>query len=334
MLADKRRLRCVIIDHLNSLVQNGNCVEEAAELESALRKYPLFYQQGELTLATDILRRKIADRDSFFEESNRKLKIVDANDTRYYYLNKIYLAEKKISDNVLELLSQPKNDLRFRKLSSYIDNCVSQVGPKLKDAFNEEDFRLDREQLYSNIFKERIFVLAGGPGSGKSHELLNILTEIKAQGENYLLLAPTGKAALRLKTDSKFKDIQSSTIEKWLSEVNHGRISKDVVARVNNLVIDEMSMVSLLKFLELIEKFHFSKPSFPKRVILVGDPNQLPAIGYGKVLKDILYFLKSHTEYNANYIELIGNLRSELSKNKVINLSQYFEEKGELDEVA
>lgn len=330
-IADKRRLRCVIINHLKSLEQNGDCFEEATELENALRKYPLFYQQGELTLATDILKKTIKDRDAFFQENNWKLKIIDANDTRYYYLNEIYEAEKKIGDKVLELLEQPNIDKQFRNLKSYIDNCVSEIKPKLKDAFNEEDFRIDREQLYTNIFSERVFVLAGGPGSGKSHELLNILTEIKAQGENYLLLAPTGKAALRLKTDSKFKDIEASTIAKWISEVDNGRFSRDAISRVNNLVIDEMSMVSLLTFLEVLEKFHFSKPSF-KRLILVGDPNQLPAIGYGKVLKDILYFLKSDTEHNANYIELVGNLRSELSKNKVIKLSEAFEEKGELEE--
>src|SRR3989442_15588625 len=92
-IACKERLRCVIINHLNSLEQNGDCFEEALELEDALRKYPLFYLQGDLTLATDILKKRIADRDAFFQENNLKLKIIDANDTRYYYLDKIYEAE-------------------------------------------------------------------------------------------------------------------------------------------------------------------------------------------------------------------------------------------------
>ena len=331
-LADKRRLRCVIISYLNSLEQNGDCFEEATELENALRKYPLFYQKGnDFTLATDIFKKQVKDRDGFFEENGWKLKIIDANNTRYYYLNEIFEAEKKIGDCVLQLLSAPKNNNGFRNLIGYINKCITEIKPKLKEAFNEDDFKADREQLYANLFNEKVFVLAGGPGSGKSHELLNILTEIKSQGENYLLLAPTGKAALRLKTDSKFKDIESSTIEKWLSEIKSGRYSRDSIGRINNLVIDEMSMVSLLKFWEVLKQFHFGKPLF-KRLILVGDPNQLPAIGYGKILKDILYFLKSHTEYKANYIELTGNLRSELSKNKVIKLSEAFEEKGELEE--
>ena len=58
----------------------------------------------------------------------------------------------------------------------------------------------------------------------------------------------------------------------------------------------------------------------------------MPAIGFGKVFKDILYYLKSNIKYQNNFIELTGNLRSELSGNKVINLSHVFEENGDSDE--
>lgn len=328
--ADKRRLRCLIMNYLHSLEQSGHCFEEALQLESALKQYPLCYQPGtELVLATDIFRKRDSKRDAFFEENETKLKIVDANDTRYYYLNEVLSAERKIGDFVLELLQQPKNETQFSSLADYLNNSVAKL--KSNDSFNEPDFFAERTHLYKEIFERRLFVLAGGPGSGKSHELLNILKELKDQGENYLLLAPTGKAALRLKSDQQFAGIEASTIDKWLNEVRRGEYSREKINRLNNLIIDEMSMVDLLKFLEVLKQFQFSKPSF-KRLILVGDPNQLPAIGYGKVLKDILYFLKSHNEYQNNYIELTGNLRSELSKNKVISLSQVFEEKGEPDE--
>lgn len=328
--ADKRRLRCLIMTFLHSLEQGGHCFEEALQLESALRQYPLCYQPGtELILATDILKKRDSKRDAFFEENESKLKIVDANDTRYYYLNEVYLAERKIGDFIHELLGQPKNDALFSNLSEYLKKSVAKL--KSNESFIEQDFLAERTVLYKEIFENRIFILAGGPGSGKSHELLNILKELEALGENYLLLAPTGKAALRLKSDQNFLGIEASTIDKWLNEVQRGEYSREKINRLNNLIIDEMSMVDLLKFLEVLQQFQFSKPSF-KRLILVGDPNQLPAIGYGKVLKDILYFLKSQNEYQNNFIELTGNLRSELSKNKVISLSQVFEEKGEPDE--
>ena len=331
-VSDKRRLRCVIINHLKSLEDSGDCFEEASELENALKSYPLFYQQGaDLTLKVDLFKSKDAARDNFFEETEKKLKIVDGKDTRFYYLNEIYQAEKKIGDKMLELLAQPKNDLRFTNLVTYVDNSIQDRKKKLGEAFNRQDFQTDRLQLYDHLYSERLFILAGGPGSGKSHELLNILQDLKIQGERYLLLTPTGKAALRLKTDPTFKNVEASTIEKWLKEIESGRFAREKISKINNLVIDEMSMVSLLKFLEVINLFQFSNPSF-KRLILVGDPNQLPAIGYGKVLKDLVYYLKSHSEFNKNYIELTGNLRFELKRNKVIELSEAFEEKGELTE--
>lgn len=328
--ADKRRLRCLIMTFLHSLEQGGHCFEEAQQLESALRQYPLCYQPGtELILSTDIFKKRDSKRDAFFEENESKLKIVEANDTRYYYLNEVYSAERKIGDFILELLGQPRNDTRYLNISEYLTGSVTNL--RLNQSFNEQDFLAERTRLYKEIFENRIFVLAGGPGSGKSHELLNVLKELESVGESYLLLAPTGKAALRLKSDENFRGIEASTIDKWLNEVQRGEYSKEKINRLNNLIIDEMSMVDLLKFLEVLKQFQFSKPSF-KRLILVGDPNQLPAIGYGKVLKDILYFLKSHNEYQNNFIELSGNLRSELSKNRVISLSQVFEEKGEPDE--
>ncbi|MBT1699628.1 AAA family ATPase [Fulvivirgaceae bacterium PWU4] len=328
-VSHKYRLRCLIINYLKQLEQKGDCFEEATELENALRQYPLFYQQdAELTLKTDILKQPISDRDAFFE-SDSKLKLVDANDTRYYYLNRIFEAEKTVGDKIHELLNQPPNGIRYRDLDGYLEKSTSLLDKNAN--FDKEDFASDRRNLYENVFKNRVYLLAGGPGSGKSHELLNILKELKGQGENYLLLTPTGKAALRLKADKEFPGIEASTIDKWLTEVKNGKFTRENIAKVNNLVVDEMSMVDILKFLEVMNHFQFSKPSF-KRLILVGDPNQLPAIGYGKVLKDILYFLKSNIDYHKNYIELSGNYRSELSGNKVIELSQAFEEKGEPSE--
>lgn len=330
---DKRRLRCLIINYLSQLEQKGDCFEEASQLEVALKQYPLFYNMGrEFILPTDYLKRIIADRDAFFQENNRKLKIIDANDTRYYYLDEIYTIEKKIGDNIIELLRPDvTNDLQYDSLSTYIASKVEHFKTKLGDLFNEEDFTNDRKKLYKNIFEKRLFVLAGGPGSGKSHELLNTINYLKEKGETYLLLTPTGKAALRLKSDSQFKNVEASTIDKWLSEVEYGRYSGEKINRLNNLIVDEMSMVDLIKFHDVLKQFQFSKPCF-KRLILVGDPNQLPAIGYGKVLKDILYYLKSNELYKNNYIELNGNLRAELVESKVITLSSSFEESGEIDD--
>ena len=262
-LTDKKRLRCLIMNYLQLLEQSGDCFEEALELENALRSYPLFYQQGkEFILPSDILKKSIEDRDAFFEENNKKLKIVDANDTRYYYLNKIFLAEKQIGDCIIELLNQPPNDLYYNNMAEYISQSIFNL--KSNESFNKNDFKIERNFLYTYAFEKRLFLIAGGPGSGKSHELLNILKEFERQDENYLLIAPTGKASLRLKSDKKFPGIEAATIDKWLTDVKNNKYSRDNISRINNLVIDEMSMVDMLKFLDILKQFQFSKPSFKR----------------------------------------------------------------------
>ncbi len=247
IVSDNRRLRCIILDYLRSLEQTGNCFEEASELENALRQYPLFYKSHEFNLKPNILKEFDIERQRFFEQYKTKLKVVDANDTRYYYQNSIYQAECDLGDTVKEMMLLQPNDVVYRKLNDYINTSIDRIKATADDSFNELDYRTDRTNLYANIFKQRVFVLAGGPGSGKSHELLNILQELQDQGENYLLLTPTGKAALRLKSDTNYQDVEASTIDKWLADVKSDRISKSAIASINNLVIDEMSMVDLLK---------------------------------------------------------------------------------------
>lgn len=328
-LTDKRRLRCLIMKHLESLRDKGDCFEEASELENALRQYPLFYKnKKELALPIDTLKKSLSERDAFFNEPD-KITIVDANETRYYYLQTIYKSEKYIGDKVMELLSQPPNEISFNKLDQYIESSIEKL--KIHDSEEKGTFIDERSFLYRNIYSEKIFVLSGGPGSGKSHELLNIIETLHAEGENYLLLTPTGKAALRLKSDPNFPNVEAHTIDKWLHLVHAGKINKNTLLSTNNLIIDEMSMVDLEKFHEVLEQFVFSKPTF-KRLILVGDSNQLPAIGFGKVLKDILFFLKNEGKHNQNFIHLSGNYRSELKGNKVIPFSKAFEESGEVEE--
>mgnify|MGYP000701421001 CR=1 FL=1 len=75
-----------------------------------------------------------------------------------------------------------------------------------------------------------------------------------------------------------------------------------------NVVIDETSMVDLLKFEKLLNIFNFKEPTF-RRLILIGDPNQLPAIGYGRVLADLITYLSQNPKYQGNFIQLETNCR-------------------------
>ena len=328
---DKRRIRAVIHRHLSTLEARGDCFITAESLQSELTGYPLFYEVGEkYRIPARLLYPLDKEYANHFLEEPKKLIFVEANDTMYYYPSDVYNAEKNIESLILSLLRANANTETYPDLDQYLDKSVQKLKQSIGDGFDEDGFLEERTHLYRNLYAKKFFILAGSAGSGKSYEVLNIITHLERdENQSYLLLAPTGKAALRLKSDSDFTDIEASTIDKFIAEVNRKKVSQGEINEINNLIIDEMSMVDLLKFEQLIRLFNFKSPSF-KRLILVGDPNQLPAIGYGRVLSDLLSFLETNSDYHTHNIHLETNCRSELNENQVVELANAYRFNGEM----
>jgi exodeoxyribonuclease V alpha subunit len=326
---DKRRVRALVIRHLKALEGAGHCFANAKQIEEASKAYPLYYELGaEYNLPVDFFLTFDDEYINHLHEEPRKLQLVSENETRYFYLKEVFEAEKNIEGWIRSLLEREALDDGFDELNAYLDESSVKLTTALGDSFNEELFRSERKQLYENIYRKRFYILTGNAGSGKSHEILEFITNLQKQGENCLLLAPTGKAALRLCSEPDFQDIEASTIDKFLSQVRSKKITPQDIRSINNLIIDEASMVDLLKFERLLGVFQFDEPSF-KRLILIGDPNQLPAIGYGRVLGDLIDFIKSHGGFGDHHIRLESNCRSELNENKVIDLANGFIEQSE-----
>lgn len=328
---DKRRLRALTIRYLRTLENTGHCFVDAEELENAIKAYPLFYNMDtEYQIPAHFFHDLKPDYIIHFEQSEDKVKVVLENDTKYFYLYEVYKAEGEIEKIIHQLIQNEPLTTTYPNLDEYINSSCNKLGDKLGVAFEEELFRSERQQLYDNIYRSRLFVLAGNPGSGKSYELLNIINEWKKKGEKYLLLAPTGKAALRLKTDPDFKGIEAFTIDKILADIKNKKMTIPTLQSIHNIIIDEMSMVDLMKLRDLFRLLNVEVPSF-KRLVLVGDPHQLPAIGYGKVLKDILYFLRTNIEYSDKCIELQTNCRQELAESRILAFAEGYITDGEID---
>jgi len=329
---DKRRVRAIILRYLKTLENSGNCFADAKLLQDAMESYPLYYEiDGSYKLPQNFFHPIESEYSNHFQDERNKLVLLEANDTTYYYLNEIYSAEKNIEKKISELLNGHKNTECYFGIEDYIDNSISTLKKHIGVDFDENSFKEERVKLYDNIFKEKLFIVSGSAGSGKSYEILNIISYLeKKEKQKYLLLAPTGKAALRLSSDKDFQGIKASTIDKFIADVTYKKISQSEIRQFNNLIIDEMSMVDLLKFEKLLNIFNFKEPSF-KRLIIIGDPNQLPAIGYGRVLADLISYLKTSGKYNNNLIQIETNCRAELSGNNVLKLAEAFMQKGEFD---
>ncbi|MBD1398834.1 AAA family ATPase [Pontibacter sp. JH31] len=319
---DARRVRALVIHHLKALESKGHCFDDAKTIEQALKSYPLFYRiEEDYHLPLDFLLRISDNYESVLSE---KLEVVEQNDTKYFYLKELYQAEQKISNDVKHLLKLEPIEEDFPNLADYIEGSCSILKGDIQE-FEEELFRDERQRLYKNILSKRLYVLTGSPGSGKSHELLKIISYLQSKNEKCLVLAPTGKAALRLSTDDKFKGVQALTIDKYIHRHRKSPSSRE---DYNNIIIDEMSMVDLLKFRDLLKTLNFNKPSF-KRLILVGDPNQLPPIGFGKVFADLRDYLNQEKEFADHLIELEVNCRQTL-ETEIIEFSKIFSDYNQL----
>jgi exodeoxyribonuclease V alpha subunit len=152
-----------------------------------------------------------------------------------------------------------------------------------------EDSPITDEQwgAIEKSFTESLSVLTGGPGTGKTTTLRELISELEREGQSVMLLAPTGKAAKRMEEST---GQEASTIHRALGWEGReapssfrGQIDREQRFGADVVVVDEASMLDM----RLAERL-FSHLDPETRVVLVGDPDQLPAVGAGSVLHDLI----------------------------------------------
>ena len=165
------------------------------------------------------------------------------------------------------------------------------IGEKIDRLARELEIELDALQKKSVLESVRngIFILSGGPGTGKTTTINVIIRYFLAEGMDIYLAAPTGRAAKRMTEATGY---ESRTIHRMLElsgevsgesraarfERNEGNpLEADVI------IVDEMSMVDIFLFQALLKAV-----TVGTRLIMVGDVNQLPSVGPGQVLQDIM----------------------------------------------
>ncbi len=163
---------------------------------------------------------------------------------------------------------------------------------RLEKMMIEHSMELDELQISAVMASIRngVFILSGGPGTGKTTTINMMLRYFEAEGLDIMLAAPTGRAAKRMTEATGF---EARTIHRML-ELNSGLSDEDnrrirferneqSPLEADVIIIDEMSMVDIHIFHALL------KAIVPgTRLVLVGDVDQLPSVGPGRVLKDIM----------------------------------------------
>ena len=234
----------------------------------------LIYRAKELLLAEDdAIQRQI-------NTLNIEKKIVLAEDSgeRLIYSAVFYYMELNVARMLHDLnISYQYNREDLNKKALEIENLI--------DTVLDEQQRIAIKEAVCN----GLLVITGGPGTGKTTTINAIIKLFEAEGLSILLAAPTGRAAKRM---SETTGYEAKTIHRMLelSKLTQDAGNNYTFERNENnpldvdvLIIDEMSMVDISLMNALLKAI-----SVGTRLILVGDVNQLPSVGPGNVLKDII----------------------------------------------
>jgi exodeoxyribonuclease V alpha subunit len=189
------------------------------------------------------------------------------------YLKPLFLAELGIARQISALGRGP-HPLRI----SNVEAAVAWAEKQMRIEFAESQKRAIREAI-----TRKLMVVTGGPGTGKTTIVRAIIEIFQVKGQRVLLAAPTGRAAKRL---SESTGREAKTIHRLLEfdpAIASFRRNRDNPLEVDLLVIDEMSMVDVVLMNQLLR-------AIPPEacVVLVGDVDQLPSVGAGAVLTDLI----------------------------------------------
>jgi exodeoxyribonuclease V alpha subunit len=187
-----------------------------------------------------------------------------------YYSKSLYFDELYVARRIMDIGSPPKVE------KARVERWIS-LYCKAKNI----DLSLEQTKAVNGIVCEKFSILTGGPGCGKTTTTLVIAKLIEAMGLSVLLAAPTGRAAQRM-TDVIGKE--SKTIHRLLGwQGNKFKKDEETPLKTDFLIVDECSMLDISLTASLLRAVPVNA-----QVLFIGDSDQLPSVGAGNVLKDIL----------------------------------------------
>ena len=253
---DPRRCRSGILYTLNELAEEGHVYAEPEQLvEAAVKLLEAEEAPVRQTLATMMEAKDvIADNDVI-------------------YLPPFYYAENGSAKRLQSLLSD-KSLFNYDVAAEPETEYGSKNGGIVYDEVQQEAIQ--------KALDSKVMVLTGGPGTGKTTTTQGIIAAFKTRHMSILLAAPTGRAAKRM---TEATGMEAKTIHRLLeyNPMDGYKRNEENPLEGDALIVDECSMIDILLFYNLMKAI----PS-NMRLILVGDIDQLPSVGAGNVLRDII----------------------------------------------
>ncbi len=263
------RIKGGIIYLLSYFIKEGNtCVKKDLLNEYASRMLEVSSDCIEKAYKSLILKDKIV--------------IETAQSIEYVYRKSMYQAEKNIAEHLKILTENSSNKFKLEK-------DLEEVARDLNIVLSPT-----QEEAIKMCINNNLSVITGGPGTGKTTIIKCIIDILKRKNMSYVLAAPTGRAAKRI-TETTGEN--AKTIHRLLeiTKVEEGDFDSQVdfpidVIDADVVIVDEASMIDVLLMNNLVKGLKSNS-----KLIIVGDADQLPSVGPGKVLKDIIESEIAHT---------------------------------------
>lgn len=245
---DPRRLAGALLTAIKIFAENGNMFASEAQAIGLASKIT----GVDFTMISKVVLDLISSR--------RAVKSMEG-----LYLPVYYNAEKEAAEKLAWIINNSKLSSTFPSIPD-------------KDIYGNP-FTNDQKDAISTVLENPVSVITGGPGTGKSTTIRGLISLFTAAGKKIILAAPTGRAAKRI---SELTGEEAKTIHRLLG-YSMGKGYKNKKLEADILILDEASMLEQVLFNHLLQAIDQHT-----KVVLVGDPDQLPAIGAGNVLKDMI----------------------------------------------
>ena len=262
---NQKRVKSGIKYALIKITYNGHC---CTLKENLIEYVKTLLNVNEATIENGIINLKVND----------EIVVENRNGEEWIYLYSFYNAENQIARNILEL-----DKYRNVKKVSNIEKELNLVEKRTDIILSEK-----QKEAIRAINDNNVTIITGGPGTGKTTIIKSIIEIYKQKKYKIVLCAPTGRAAKRM---TETTGEEASTLHRLL-EI--GKVDEESLFKKDNeyqgapidgdiIIVDEVSMVDMFIMSYLLDCIYKG----PK-LILVGDCDQLPSVGPGSVLKDLI----------------------------------------------
>ena len=262
-LASVKRVKAGILFHLHEATKQGHLYQELNNLKNNT------FHLLELTPDLHAAQMKYALHQLHDEQ---KIKLITYNNEHFITTAAFYFSEKSLATKITALLQYPPSrDFNMKSLYDMLQE--------------HQHIQLNEQQQKGILaaFQSKISIITGGPGTGKTTLIKALLALLEREKLDYKLAAPTGRAAKRMMEGT---GRQATTIHRLL-EVDPANMqfqhNEKNALKLDFLIIDEASMIDIFLALAIVKA-----APLPAHIVFIGDVHQLPSVGPGNFLHDLI----------------------------------------------